>query len=384
MRIGIDARCLMEGSRTGVQEYTIEFLKKLLTQDTINRYVLFFNSFKPIKEDLSWLEDYNNVEIKNYGFPNKLLNFSMWFLGWPRVDVLLGGVDVFFAPNISFLALTKNCHFVLTIHDLSFERFPQYFSAKRRLWHFLLNPRSLSQRADKLLAVSQSTKYDLLQLYGINPHKVEVIAPFVNFANFINIADKEKKIEALNKNHPLAENFLLFLGTIEPRKNIISIIKAFERIKERGKAPSDLKLVIAGSLGWSYDLIMEAIKKSPWEKDIILTGFIHDEDKPALYASAKIFIYPSFFEGFGFPPAEAMASGTPVITSNCSSIPEVVADAGILIDPYRPFDIVQAVELLLNDKELYNEYAKRGVFRSKEIAEQNHKQNCLEILTNFR
>lgn len=380
MRIGFDARCLMEGSRTGVEEYTIGFLKRILEQDSQNRYVLFFNSFKKIEEDLSWLKKYKNVEIKNYGFPNKFLNFSMWFFGWPRIDVLLGGIDVFFAPNISFISLSKKCRLVMTVHDLSFERFPEHFSKKRRLWHFLLNPRSLCKRANKILAVSVSTKNDLKQIYGIAHKKIDVLSPFVDFESFIGNKENTTRIRTVKARYHLPDKFLLYLGTIEPRKNIISIIKAFESLKERGNVDPDLKLVIAGSLGWSYDRIIETINKSSQKENIIQTGFVDDKDKPFVYACCKLFIYPSFFEGYGFPPAEAMAAGIPVITSNCSSIPEVVDDSGILIDPYRPFDIVIAVELLLNDKELYNEYVKRGTQRAKLLANQNKNKNCLDKL----
>lgn len=367
MRIGIDARCLMEGSRTGVEEYTIGFIKKILEQNQSDDVVLFFNSFKKTDNDLSWLNEYENVEVRDFGFPNKLLNFLMWFFGWPKIDIMLGGVDLFFAPNIAFIALSKRCRFVLTVHDLSFERFPEYFSPKRRLWHFLLNPRKLCHRANKLLPVSHSTKCDLATLYGIPKCKMEVLLPSMDLDRFFKKEISKRRIKKTRGKYGLPREFILYFGTIEPRKNIITIIRAFEELKKRNKKTQSMKLVIVGSLGWSYQLIVDAMRKSEFEKDILMVGFIEDEDKAIVYKLAKMFVYPSFFEGFGFPPVEAMASGIPTITSNCSSIPEVVSDAVILVDPYRPFEIFLAMQLLLDDEKVYNEYVKKGLKKTESL-----------------
>ncbi|MBT3356088.1 glycosyltransferase family 4 protein [bacterium] len=380
MKIGIDIRCLAEGNRTGVEEYTISFLKRLFEQDSKNEYLLFINSFKKVKEDLSWLEEYPNVEMRNFGFPNKLLNFAMWFLRWPKIDLLLGGVDLFFAPNISFIALSDKCKFTLTVHDLSFERFPEHFSAKRRLWHYVVNPRLLCKRADKILAVSNSTKDDLTMLYRISESKIEVAYPRLETKNFTEPNISGDKTMRMIRDYSLPDEFVLYLGTIEPRKNIISLVKAFEHLKKSGKVYKNLKLVIAGRVGWSYERIIKAVESSPNKKDILFTGFVHDSDKAILYKLAKVFVYPSFFEGFGFPPVEAMASGVPVITSNCSSIPEVVQDAAVLIDPYRPAEISLAIKLLLEDKILYNDFIKKGRMHVEKIEKRYLEENILSYL----
>lgn len=380
MKIGIDIRCLAEGNRTGVEEYTIGFLKRLFEQDSENEYLLFINSFKKVKEDLSWLKQYPNVEVRNFGFPNKLLNFAMWFLRWPKIDILLGGVDVFFAPNISFISISNKCKFVLTIHDLSFERFPEYFSRKRRLWHYIVNPRLLCKRADKILAVSKSTKDDLMMLYGMPQDKIEVAYPHLDIKSFSDSDISGQKTLRMMRDYKLPDEFILFLGTIEPRKNIISLVKAFEHLKQSNKIYKNLKLVIAGRVGWSYEKIIETVETSVNRDDILFTGFINDADKAVLYKLAKVFVYPSFFEGFGFPPVEAMASGVPVVTSNCSSIPEVVQDAAVLVDPYRPAEISLAIKLLLDDKVLYNDFIKKGERHVEKIEERKAKENLLEYL----
>lgn len=382
MRIGVDIRCLMEGKRTGVEEYTIGALKKIITSGPEHDFILFANSFKKIKGDLSWLEKYPNVEIKNYGFPNKLFNFLVWFFGWPKMDLLMGGVDIFFAPNISFISVSPKCKFVLTIHDLSYERFGNYFSAKRRAWHFILNPRRLCRRADKILAVSQSTKNDLVSLFGISTQKISVVHPIHNIDDFRDKSLNGQAIFQLVRKYKLPEEFILYLGTIEPRKNIPSLIRAFERLKETCPKAGDVKLVIAGHVGWSYEEVIQTAMENSAKNDVLFTGFVEDKDKPYLYKLAKIFIYPSFFEGFGFPPVEAMASGVPVITSNCSSLPEVAGEGAILIDPYRPTEIMEAMKMLLEDDELYKKFCLQGKKRAQELLEASHNEDFLRQIIN--
>ncbi|MEK7182050.1 MAG: glycosyltransferase, partial [Patescibacteria group bacterium] len=157
MRIGIDVRCLAEGKRTGVEEYTISLLEKLLETDKENEYVLFFNAWRKKVPDFSWATRYPNVTLRAFHFPNKLFNLMIWYLGWPKLDTLIGGTDIFFLPNLNFASVSRKTKLVVTAHDLSFEMFPETFSWRQRLWHFLVNFRGLLRRADRIIAVSQST-----------------------------------------------------------------------------------------------------------------------------------------------------------------------------------------------------------------------------------
>ncbi|MFO7806958.1 MAG: glycosyltransferase family 1 protein [Candidatus Moraniibacteriota bacterium] len=371
MKIGIDTRCLQRGGKTGVEEYTRGLIKYLAASYTDSRIILFVNSFKNIKEDFSWLEDLDNVEIKKFKFPNKVLNLSFWLLGWPKADKMIGGADIFFVPNFCFISLSRHCKKYLTVHDLSFEKFPETFSLKRRMWHFFINPRKMCRGFDKILAVSDSTAEDVVNLYKITKEKIKVLFPF--FDDFVFKKEESPvKRDKILKKYQLPMNYILFLGTIEPRKNIISLVEAFEYWKEN-YAKNDLKLVIAGKKGWLWKKVFNRIEASRFREDIIFTDFIKEKDKPFIYAGAWLFIYPSYFEGFGFPPLEAMASGVPVITSNCSSLPEVVGDNAILINPYRSYEIYLAINLLLQDKKMYNEYKKKGKNRAKEISDLKEK-----------
>ncbi|MFW5885129.1 MAG: glycosyltransferase family 4 protein [Patescibacteria group bacterium] len=365
MRIGIDARCLQEGRNTGVEEYARGLIKRLAASYPKDQLILFVNSFGAVKEDFGWLGEVDNIEIKTFKIPNKLLNLSFWLFDFPRVDKMIGGTDVFFVPNFCFISLSRNCKKVLTVHDLSFEWMPETFSLKRRLWHFFVNPRRMCRRFDRILAVSDSTKQDLKSLYGINLQKIEVKQPFFDNAflerynrnNF-----REKDITRVCNKYNLPRNYILFLGTIEPRKNINALIQAFDYWKQSHKS-NDLKLVIAGQRGWLYEKIFQEANKSDFKEEIIFTEFIEEEDKPFVYAGAWLFVFPSLFEGFGFPPLEAMASGVPVIASNHSSIPEVLGDEAILINPYRSYEIYLAINILLKDKKMYNKYQEEGLNR---------------------
>ena len=176
MRIAIDLRCMAEGRRTGVEEYVTGLLRALFEKDDTNEYVLFYNAWRgDLPEDFAWMLRYPNVSVKRFRIPNKLLNGLLWYLTWPKLDVLCDGADIFFMPNLNFAAVSKKAKLVVTAHDLSFESYPETFSWKRRLWHFLVGFRKLCRRAALIIAVSHSTKEDLVSYYRIPERKVVVI-----------------------------------------------------------------------------------------------------------------------------------------------------------------------------------------------------------------
>jgi glycosyltransferase involved in cell wall biosynthesis len=272
VRIGIDVRCLSLGRRTGVEEYTVRILENIFAADKKNSYRLFFNSFRKRKLDYGWEEKYPNVKIKYFRFPNKIFNFLVWFFRWPKIDRLLGGVDVFFLPNINFLALEKKTHLVSVCHDLSFEHYPETFSWKSRLWHYLINPRRLFTQADFVVSVSQSTQRDLINIYKIDPQKTAVVySGLVDDFRELNRNDLQF-IEAKEK-YNLPYEFILYLGTIEPRKNLVSLILAFEGLQRNPDVNiAKYKLVIAGYAGSGNQTIISRIEKSPARNKIIFTG----------------------------------------------------------------------------------------------------------------
>ena len=383
MRICIDARCLMEGRRTGVEEYTLGFLTNLFEVDKKNEYVLFLNSWKAPLFDFSIFSRFNKVKIKRLRIPNKLLNFLFWYLDWPKIDNLVGGADIVFFPNIIFGSVSKKTKLIATIHDLSFERHSEYFSRKRRWWHIFINAKKICRRANKIIAVSDSTRWDIEELYGIPREKIIVIPSAVS-SDFRVIDRNDARLVKTKEKYYLPYKFILFLGTIEPRKNIIGAVKAYEAFREYAQTNSreDLlkyMLVIAGESGWMNEKIYWEIEKSLHNKKIHLVNFVESEDKPYLYNLASLFVYPSFFEGFGFPPLEAMKCGVPVITSNNSSLPEIVGNAGVLIDPEKPDEIYRAMREILTDKELRDILIKKGLKRAAEFNWEKTAECMLDI-----
>lgn len=354
MKIGIDIRPLNIDRKSGVEGYITNLLKSLFELDNKNEYKLFYNSFK--KNNLAELnfDKKQNVKIHSFNYPNKALNFSLNYFRYPKIDKLIKGVDIFFQPNILFNSLSHDCKNVLTFHDLSFITHPKYYSWKRRAWHRLINAKRLAQRADGIIAVSKSTKNDLVEIFNINPDKIEVIHSGIDKSGDFNKIKQNKIMEKYN----LPSKYFLYLGVLEPRKNIINIISAFEIFKKY--KINDYKLVLAGSKGWLSKRIINKIKASKYKKDIILYGFVDEKLKKYLYQMANIFLFPSFYEGFGFPPLEAMAAGTPIITSTVSSLPEICGKAALYVDPYNTMELFKMILNICENNDLRENLIKFG------------------------
>lgn len=358
MKIGIDIRPLLGGKRTGVEEYMLELLEHLFFLDSANEYILFWNAWKLPPCPRDWDRRFPHVRLASFRIPNKLLNFSLWYFGFPKLDRLIGGTDVFFVPNLTFAAFSRHTRVVVTAHDLSFELWPETFSWKRRWWHFFVHFRRLARRADRIICVSQSTKDDLVTFLRLSPRKVVVVQSGID-PTCVPMSRNHPSLLSVKERYRLPYRFVLSVGTIEPRKNIVSLAEAFDTLVREGKADG-FELVLAGVKGWKWRGIREAIDRLPSRNRIRFLGFVEDKDKAALYNLASVFVAPSFYEGFGFPPLEAAACGTPVVVSNGSSFPETLGGGAILIDPLRPEDVRRALEELLRDRALSEKLSERG------------------------
>ena len=377
MTIGIDIRVLGSQAKSGIEEYTENLLAYLLPLDKSIRYKLFFSSWKSSLENYEWLS-LSNIEIVKYKIPNRLLFYSSSFFNAPFVDQLLGGVDVFFSPHFFITALSPVCRRITTFHDLSFIHFPEFFSWRKKIWHnFEMKPLWQSRFSDRIIAVSESTKNDLINFYGVDPAKITVIYSGISPA--IKIPDIVS-LEEFKKNNNIPDKFILFLGKLEPRKNIAGLIRAFSIIKE-DKFFSDFCLVVAGSRGWLDKDIFSEIKRSKHKNDIILKGHIADEERAFFYSLASAFVYPSFFEGFGFPPLEAMACRTPVIIANNSSLPEVAGRGAILVDPANLHEISYAVTKAVKNKSFRDRLISDGLNVASSFNWNKTAEKTLECLT---
>jgi len=356
MTIGIDIRVLSRGTRTGIEEYTINLLDFLLPLDKSINYKLFYNGYRKIELNYSWA-NLDNVEIKKFRFPNNgLFLFNRW-ARWPKIDRLLGGVDIFFNPHFFIAPVSLGCKKTVTFHDLSFELYPQLFSLSKRVWQKIL----------------------------MNTKKDENLKNFTLVSDRISANKQNSKILEIKKKYHLPNKFILYFGTIEPRKNLIGLIKTFEKFKKSYEPQiTNYKLVIAGKKGWLYKNVLKTAKRSHFSKEIILTDFINNEDKAYLYNLASLFVYPSFYEGFGFPPLEAMVCGLPVITSNLSSLPEIVGKAAIMINPYNIDEFAWAMYLLLKDKNLRKRLIKEGTEQVKKFRWKRCAEETLNVLKNLK
>ncbi len=377
MRIGIDARVLMNKNYSGVSWYAFNILTALFESDHENEYVLFYNSNKSVS-----MPEFNqpNVSYKGFRWSNKAFNFCLNFFSWPKLDKLIGGCDVFFTPNLHFVSWSADCRKVIVVHDLSFLAYPQFFNLKQRLWHKLILNKKILAQADVIIADSESTKRDLIALLNIPQEKIKVV--YLGMSRVIPTKATlrsvvEESLSLINigvmKKLNLPEKYFLFVGTIEPRKNLAGAIKALEQL------PADVKLAVAGQWGWKFDEEKHLMENND---RIIKLGYVEEAEKAELYQHAVALVYPSFYEGFGLPILEAMTLGCPVICGNNSSQGEVAGDAGVYVDPFNINEIKQAMELMLTDADFRQGCVARGYEQAKNFSWQKTAEQTREILEN--
>ncbi len=387
MRIGVDVRGLLTGQKSGIEQYTIKLLEYLLRLDAKNTYVLFYVSYRGMDKKMEKLiQEYpfltkSNIEVKTLKWINvPLLLHAVWKpLEWPKVDKICGGLDVMWLPSPRLLPVSNSCRLVITFHDLVFELFPQFYTWQSRLWQWQMNYPYLARIATNIISVSKSTETDLIKLYGVQPGKIKTIYSGVDESYFD--TPNAHLINDLTKKFKIDDQFIYYIGSLEPRKNIIAIIRSLHYFYESKAPKSDkIKLVISGSKSWLTNTIFDEIEKLGLKNKIIFTGTVSEAEKIAFLNMAKVFIFPSFYEGFGLPVLEAMAAGCPVITSNISSLPEVTNGAGILINPDNQSEINLALEKVLLNSQFANSLITKGRLQAKKF---NWAKTALETLKVF-
>lgn len=387
MRIGVDIRGLLTGQKSGIEQYTIKLLEYLLQLDTQNTYVLFYISYRNMDKKMDKLrEEYpflanNNIEIKTLKWINfPLLLHALWKpLEWPKADKICGGLDIMWLPSPRLLPISSDCRLIVTFHDLIFELFPKFYTWQSRLWQWQMNYPYLSRTAVSILAMSKSTKNDLIKLYGTPPEKIKIVYSGVDELYFSN--PDIKITNQLKSKFKITDQFIYYIGSLEPRKNILSIIRSLHYFCESKASKSDkIKLVISGSKSWLTNTIFDEIEKLGLKDKVIFTGTVSEIEKIAFLHMAKVFIFPSFYEGFGLPVLEAMAAGCPVITSNNSSLPELTNGSAVLIDPNNQSEINLALEKILLNYNFANLLITKGKLQAKKF---NWAKTALETLKIF-
>jgi glycosyltransferase involved in cell wall biosynthesis len=305
-----------------------------------------------------------NVRIKFFPFSQykRYLPFTYSHMLISAV-LMKNKLDVFHAPAYA-CPLTYPGKIILTVHDLAIYRHPSWFPSGQSFSTKILVPKSM-KKASRIIAVSKATKKDIVELFKTSPSKVTVIHEGVVPQKGEGKTKSVSKTD-IQKKYKIAEKYLLFIGTIEPRKNLTALIKAYNVLMVKDyKKYKEYDLVIAGKKGWKYEEIFKTIKDQKFNYKIRFLNYVSQEHKVALMKNATCFVFPTLYEGFGLPIAEAMSMGIPVITSNVSSMPEVAGDAAVLVNPNKITEIEKAMAKVLGNKRLRDRMSKAGLVQAK-------------------
>lgn len=368
MKIAFESQLFLKGNKTGIAWCANNIIKELSSIEEC-----FCNYFS-----MKYSEDQVN-QVKKYQRYGTRMQECKWFhdvlykLIWPFIPF---PYFCFFPKDVDITQFF-NCvvppgvkgKSVVIVHDMAYKVCPETVRLKTKRW-LQLTLKGSCKRADAIVTVSESSKQDIIKYLKVSPGKITVMPNGVDLRYFHNRYGDKEIVQVKNKYHIQGEYFL-YLGTLEPRKNIPNLLLAYKKLLEINHEEYVPSLVIAGGKGWLFDSIFETVKELNLEKYVLFTGYLEVDEVPKIICGAVAFIFPSIYEGFGMPPLEAMACGTPVITSNLSSLPEVVGDAGILVDPMSTDEICHAMEQIMTDEGLRHDLIERGLARAQRYTWKN-------------
>ena len=372
MEIGINALKLYASQdyrNAGISNYIRQLTTHLLNCDESNRYTLFTNNLMP-----EWREQTRHTPtIVTSRLPTA---HPIPRIAWEQ-SVLAGHtardrLDVLHCP-LNVIPLAAACPTVLTIHDLTFLRYPRLFPRLKQLYLRLFT-RLSAHKASAVVTDSASTRNDVVQMLGVPQEKVHVVYPAAD-ADFSPRSHDEGS--AFRNSKGLTNGYVLYVGTLEPRKNVDVLIRAFGRAVKEQALPH--RLVLVGGRGWMTQSIQEAIAEAGIGDRLVMPGYVARTELPLWYSGADLFVYPSTYEGFGYPVLEAMSAGTPAITSNSSSLPEITGDAGLLVPPREENQLAAAMAEILTDGSLAASLRKRGLERSASFSWSKSVRTCLNL-----
>lgn len=362
MRIGIDAR-LVHYHQAGIGQYILRLTDALATLDHENEYYLFQS-----RKDHTRLVRTPNFHRRVLWTPSHH-RFERWAMS---AEILPHPLDVFHSPDFIPPQRTRARN-VITVHDLAFLLYPRFLTPEAARYYGQVDPASRS--AAHIIAVSQSTKRDITRLLGVPDDKVSVIYEAANPK--ARPMDKTIAKQHVRGKYGIDKDFILFVSTIEPRKNLPTLLAAYSKLRDQYK--SSAPLVIAGSKGWLTEDVDLAVSKYNLADRVCFLGSVPSQELEYLYNAARVFALPSFYEGFGLPPLEAMSSGTPVVVSNVSSLPEVVGDAGLLEDPNDVEGWTVALNRVLTDDKLYAELSAKSLKRAQHFSWERAARETLNV-----
>lgn len=375
MKIAIDGYEANVPQRLGSSRVAFELLRNLEKIDKKNSYTIFLPS--PPLTDLP---------KERLGWKYKILKPKIF---WTKIALPIAlytsgeKFDLIFSPT-HYIPRFSPYKRVATIFDLSFLRFPESF-LKKDLWQLKNGTKFSILFADKIITISNSSKQDICKHYQIDPNKVIVAYP--GFDKDIFHPQQEGNQEGVKQKYNLSDNYIIYIGTIQPRKNLTHLIEAFSHIilSDKQRVTDSLQLVIVGKAegegrkGWMYQDILQSPKKFGVEDSVIFTGFVPQDDLVSLLSGAQALIQPSLWEGFGIPVVEAMASGTPVLVSDVSSLPEIVGGAGLTFNPNSLAQIEVSIRSIISDRQLRQRYSKLGLEQAKKFSWEKMARTVLKV-----
>ncbi len=365
MNIGIDARLLSTPLR-GTARYVLNLLEYLYKIDRSNKYFIF--QYEDLPRDNSL---YEYVPIKKSKLPRQIFEHYWLNFKLPHLISKLN-IEIFFTPYIFVPFKKGKWKNVIAIHDSLTKTSKEYYTYRYRKYMDILVPLSI-KRSDKLITISKSAMEDIVKFYSVSPDKIQFLYHWTSDRyKPIMLSDAEK--EKLMKKFNLSEKYILFVSVLEKRKNLEAIIKVSDILVSR---KIDIKFVLVGRPGFGYDDVKSELNR---RKDrIIIISEVSDNDLVLIYNCAAIFFFPTHYEGFGLPLLEAMSCGVPVISSNNSSVPEVIGDAGFMGDSNDYYFFADSIVKLLNNHELYNRMKEKAIFQAKKFSPEDHINKLVNI-----
>lgn len=370
MRIGIDARPLVTGSGGGIPRVVRSILSELAQLDPQNEYYLYSHrDFQLPFRMPNWRK---RVEPLAHLLPG-----TLWLQAVAKRRILQDRLDVFWGTaHVLPLGLPSSVAKILTAYDLVWLKYPGTMSWYNRQVNRLLAAPSMRE-ADRIMVISESTARDL-QILGIERSKVEVV--YLGTSQAYRPRDRAAAVRYIATKFGVSENFICAVGTLEPRKNLVTLLGAVRRLRDRRSWQH--QLLVAGARGWKESCIHQTIRRlGLFEHEVRFLGYVPEEDLPFLYSGAAVFVFPSIYEGFGLPLAEAMACGVPIVASDCSSIPEVVQDAALLVSPDKPEEFASAIARVIEDQELRGALVEKGLNRARLFRWDTAARKVFRILT---
>lgn len=371
MKIGIDARVL-DRKVTGTSRYLLNLLSEIPTHDTGNEYFLFGTREHEINNDF-----YKSIFISESKIPFKIYS-PFWLNRDIPMLVKKFGIDLLFSPNVIIpLVDLGKCRTVSVVHDVIFKVYKEYYPFLYRQYLSFFLPLSL-KKSDKVVTVSELSKNDIMKYYNLPSEKIEVVYNTASNRFCPRILSEIEKNKILSK-YSLPEKFLLYVGVVEKRKNVSGLIKVMDDLEKKG---SKIKLVVIGKPGYKSDSILEEISKR--EQTITYCPYLEDNDLAFVYNLAFAFIFPSFYEGFGIPPLEAMQSAVPVLSSNTHALVEVVGGGGLIHDPNDYAGFVDDILKLESDEKFYSLMKSKALEQSKKFSLKETTSKLVGIFNEYK